>query len=181
VREICGNCIDDDHNDLTDFEDPACCPQQQSFAMDVTQGLLRPHSSGTRMRLKSLLAQAGLQSVDPLREDVFLQIRAVGGEESLCAKVPADKIMRMHGAFKFWDRRHRVASAKGIDDLSVEVRGDGSVRLSTVGRRVQMTSPAEGSLKVTLGFHHPAGDAQNSCSTTVQPFRTGRRGRLLAP
>jgi hypothetical protein len=181
VREICGNCIDDDNNNLTDFEDPACCPARQSFAMSVRRGLLRPRGATTRLRLKSQLAAAGLQSVNPLEEDVFLQVRAEHGPELLCAKVPADKFMRMHGAFKFWDREHRVASAKGIDDLKVKVRRDGSVRLSTVGKRVQMQAPSAGSLKVTVGFQDPVSDAGNSCSTTVQPFRTGRRGGLVTP
>jgi hypothetical protein len=181
VLEICGNCIDDDNNGLTDFEDPACCPARQSFAMSVTRGLLRPGGTTTRLRLKSLLATSGLENVDPLREDVFLQIRAEKGPELLCAKVPADKIMRMHGAFKFWDRKHLVASAKGLDDLSLKVRRNRSVRLSTVGKRVQMQPPSAGALKVTVGFHHPVTDAENSCSTTVQPFRSGQRGGLVTP
>src|SRR3989442_15671951 len=42
--------------------------------------------------------------------------------------IPHDKFMRIHGAFKFWDHKHLVASAKGIDDLTVKVRRDGSVR-----------------------------------------------------
>jgi hypothetical protein len=44
-----------------------------------------------------------------------------------------------------------------------------------------MQTPARGSLQVTVGFHDPAGDAGNRCSSTVQAFRSGRRGALLAP
>src|SRR5439155_1472575 len=49
-REICGNCIDDDGNGLTDFEDPACCMQSQAFTMTVTRGLLRPRGATTRLK-----------------------------------------------------------------------------------------------------------------------------------
>jgi hypothetical protein len=181
VGEICGNCIDDDGNGLTDFEDPACCMQTQAFTMSVTRGLLRPHGGTTRLKLKSLLAQAGLADVNPLKQDVFVQIRPTGGTDVLCAKAPADKFMKMHGAFKFWNG-HLVASAKGINDILVKVRRDGSVRFSAVGKRVEFTTPPGGTLQVTVGFRDPAtAEAGNRCSTQTRAFRTGRQGRLLAP
>jgi len=166
LTEICGNCIDDDGNGLTDFEDPACCPTARSFTMLVRKLLLKPRGSArTRLRLKSTLAQAGLADVDPLTEDVYLQIRRTGMLDALCAKVPALKFMHMHRAFKFWDKHHRVASAKGIEDMTIVVRKDGSVRLRTQGRRVRMDTPGAGQLEITVGFQNPAhGDAQNRCS-----------------
>ena len=181
-REICGNCIDDDGNGLTDFEDPACCMQSQAFTMTVTRGLLRPRGVTTRLKLNSLLAKAGLADVNPLKQDVFVQIRPAGGTDVLCAKAPADKFMKMHGAFKFWDRQHRVASAEGISDIRVQVRRDGSVRFSAVGKRVKFRTPQGGTLQVTVGFRDPAtAEAGNRCSTQTQAFRTGRQGQLLAP
>src|SRR5437773_2581388 len=181
-REICGNCIDDDGNGLTDFEDPACCMQSQAFTMTVTRGLLRPRGATTRLKLKSLLAKVGLADVNPLKQDVFVQIRPAGGTAVLCAKAPTDKFMKMHGAFKFWDRHHRVASAKGISDIRVKVRRDGSVRFSAVGKRVKFSTPQAGTLQVTVGFRDPAtAEAGNRCSTQTQAFRTGRQGQLLAP
>jgi len=181
-REFCGNCIDDDGNGLTDFEDPACCMQSQAFTMTVTRGLLRPRGATTRLKLKSLLAKVGLADVNPLKQDVFVQIRPAGGTDVLCAKAPADKFMKMHGAFKFWDRHHRVASAKGISDIRVKVRRDGSVRFSAVGKRVKFSTPQGGTLQVTVGFRDPAtAEAGNRCSTQTQAFRSGRQGQLLAP
>jgi hypothetical protein len=168
LTEICGNCIDDDGNGLTDFEDPACCPAARSFAMLVRKLLLKPHGARTRLRLKTTLAEAGLADVDPLTEDVFLQIRRTGMPDALCAKVPAAHFMHMHRAFKFWDKRHRVASAKGIEDMTIVVRRDGSVRLRTQGRRVRMDTPGPGQLEITVGFQNPAlGDAQNRCSAAT--------------
>jgi hypothetical protein len=168
MMEICGNCIDDDGNGHTDFEDPACCPEGRTFTMAVRKLRVRPRRGATaRLRLRTTLAEAGLGDVDPLSEDVFLQIRLPGAVDLLCAEVPANEFMRMHGAFKFWDRGHRVASAKGIDDMSVLVRRDGSTRLRTVGRRVQMDVPGAGRLQITVGFRNPSrGDAQNRCTAT---------------
>jgi hypothetical protein len=181
VKEICGNCIDDDGNGDTDFEDVACCPRQQTFAMTIRRGRLRPRGAATKLRLRSILAQAGLEKVNPLKQDVFLQIRTPHGPDLLCAKVPASKFMRMHKAFKFWDRKHRVQSAKGIDDMTVRVRKNRSVRLRTVGKRVQCQVPRGDRLQVTVGFHDPVSDAQNSCSSHVQVFRVRPSGRMIAP
>ncbi len=180
-HEICGNCIDDDGNGLTDFEDPACCSESQSFTMVVKHGRLRPAGNLSRLRLKTLLARSGLSQVNPMHDDVFLQIRPAGGEELLCAHMPAKKFMHMHGAFKFWDKKHLVTSAKGINDLTVKVRRDGSVHLRTLGRHVQMPMPEHGLLQVTVGFLDPSGDGGNRCSTTVESFRTGHKGALITP
>ena len=134
--------------------------------MLVRKLLLKPRGGAhTRLRLKTTLAEAGLADVDPLTEDVYLQIRRTGMLDALCAKVPALKFMHMHRAFKFWDMHHHVASAKGIDDMTIVVRKDGSVRLRTQGRRVRMDAPGPGELQITVGFQNPArGDAQNRCS-----------------
>jgi len=87
----------------------------------------------------------------------------------------------MHHAFKFWDQKHHVASAKGLSDMTIKVRKNRSVRLRTVGKRVQFRAPTDGPLEVTVGFHDLQGDGGNSCSSQVQAFRTTRTGRLIAP
>jgi hypothetical protein len=148
--------------------------------MVLTRGRIRPRGGVSRLRLKGILAQAGLEKVNPVQEDVFLQIRPPGGADIFCAKMPADKFMRMHGEFKFWDRKHEVATAKGIDDFAVQVRKDGTVRIRTLGKRAQLEAPSPGPLQVTVGFHQLSSDAANSCSTVVQPFRSSE-GQLVAP
>jgi hypothetical protein len=181
VTEICGNCVDDDDNKLTDFEDPACCAQTQRFALALTRGRIQPKGQTSRLRVRAGLATSGLV-VDPLKQDVFLQIRPEGGTDVLCAKVPATKFMRMHGAFKFWDQKHTVESAQGLDDMAVKVVGNGTVRFRTLGKRVRFTAPPAGNLQVTVAFHNAAaGDVANRCSTATQPFRTGRKSGLLSP
>ncbi len=181
VAEICGNCIDDDGNGLTDFEDPACCPQGQTFTMSITRGRMRVRGSKTKLVLRSLLAEHGMENVNPLAQDVFLQIRRPGDGEILCAEAPAKKFMRMHKAFKFWDRKHLVASARGVQDIKVRVRKKkGGVRFRAFGRQVEMQTPAHGSLQVTVGFHDLNG-GPNMCSSQLQDFRAGRTKALLAP
>ena len=149
--------------------------------MVVAHGRLRPRGSVSRLRLRTLLAETGLQGVNPLREDVFLQIREGDGPEMLCAKMPAEKFARLHRVFRFADRKHRVTGAEGIDRLTIRVRRDGSVRMRTVGRRVQTPTPEHGPLQITVGFYDPASDGPGRCSTTMQAFRAGARGRLVTP
>jgi hypothetical protein len=180
--EICGNCLDDDGNGDTDFEDAACCPQTRTFRMSVSKAKLKPRGAVSRLRLRTTLAESGLSQVNPQKQDVFVQIRQTGGPDLLCARLPADKFMKMRRVFSFWDKKHRVTSAKGLNDAKVMIRRDGTVRFRTLGRRAQMQTPANGPLQVTVGFHAlTAGDAANQCSTETQAFRTGKQGRLVAP
>jgi hypothetical protein len=181
VAEICGNCIDDDANGLMDFEDPACCPSQRTFAMAVRKGRIRPKGETSRLRLRTVLAKAGLADVDPMQQDVFLQLRPEGGTNVFCAKVPAMKFMKKHKKFMFWDGKPRTESARGLTDMTIVVRRNGSVRLRTRGRRTQLSNVQAGRLQITVGFHRAGGDdAENRCSTVIQPFRFTRTGRLLA-
>jgi len=179
--EICGNCIDDDGNGLTDFEDPACCQQSGTFTMTLKAGRLRPHGSATRLALRSVLARSGL-AVNPLEEDVFLQLRPEGGTDVFCARIPAANFTKHHRAFEFADRKHSVASAGRLDGMKIKLMRDGSVRLRTHGKRAQMIHPSAGRLQVTVGFHSAAaGDGASRCSSTLQTFRAGRNGRLITP
>jgi hypothetical protein len=92
------------------------------------------------------------------------------------------KFMRMDGAHKFWDQKHKVESAQGIDDMAIKVRRNGTVRFRTFGQRVRFTAPPAGNLQVTVAFFDAAaGNAANRCSTTTQAFRTGRGNELLSP
>jgi hypothetical protein len=89
--------------------------------------------------------------------------------------------MKQHGAFMFWDHTHAVPSARGLLDMRVKVRRNGTVRLLTHGKRVEMLCPNPGRLQVTVGFQNPATrNAGNRCSTTLQAFRAARQGALTA-
>jgi hypothetical protein len=179
--ETCGNCVDDDGNGLTDFEDPACCAE--SFALTLRRARIRPRGSmASRVRLKTILAQRGLENVNPMAEDVFVQLRPADGTDIFCAKVPAARFERKLRGFKFADPEHRVASALHLDSMRIRVRRDGSVRLRTRGKEVLLRSPAQGRLHLTVGFRNPTrGDAANRCSSAFATLRAGRGGRLIAP
>jgi hypothetical protein len=180
--EICGNCLDDDGNGDTDFEDAACCPEGRAFRMGISRARLRPRGAVSMLRLRTTLAESGLSTVNPRKQDVFVQIRPPGGADVFCAQLPADKFMKIRRGFSFWDKKHVVTSAKGINDAKVMIRRNGTVRFRALGRRAQLRTPASGPLQLTVGFHDAqAGDTANSCSTETPAFRTGRRGRLIAP
>jgi hypothetical protein len=180
--EICGNCIDDDGNGLTDFEDPACCPALDTFAMKLMKGRIIPQGETSRLRLRTALARRGRMHVNPMQQDVFVQMRPEEGTDVFCAKVPSSKFMKLRGSYNFWDPIGLVVSAKGLSDMKVSLRRNGTVRLKTHGKRAQLRPGNEGMLQVVVGFRDPAaGDAANVCSTVMQPFRLGAEGRLLAP
>jgi len=181
--EICGDCIDNDGNGLTDFEDPACCTGQiQRFTMDLKRGRIRPRGVTSRLRLRSILARAGMSTVDPQKQDVFLQIRPEGASDVLCARVPAASFMHKHRVFKFWDHKHLVASAMGIDDMRIKVRRNGTLVFRTTARHAQTMGTHSDRVEITVGFLDPAGvDANNQCSAVTKAFRTSRHGALITP
>jgi hypothetical protein len=179
--EVCGNCADDDGNGLTDFEDPACCARAQTVGLILRRGRIKTLGAGaSRLKLRTK-AVSGLASVNPLAQDVFVQIRPADGTDILCAQIPASTFRKKRGVFKFRDRSHLVASARGLERVTIRVKRNGSARLRAAGRSVQMAAPPPGRLQVTLGFRNAAeGDAQNRCSKTTATFRGVRRG-LKAP
>jgi hypothetical protein len=172
LPEICGNCIDENNNGLTDFEDPACCEQSNTFSMSAARIRTPLKGSHRGLRFNAMLASTGLQSVNPLREDVFVQVRPEGGTDVLCARLPAAKFVGSRGTYRFRDPKHKVKGARGIDNFTLKVRSDGSVIVRTLDRRVKMSSGLGGTALVTVGFRNPLGNSQNSCSTTFEALST---------
>jgi hypothetical protein len=73
--------------------------------------------------------------------------------------------MHRHHAFKFWDHKHRVVSAKGIDDMRIKLRRDGRLRFRTTAKHAQMMSPQSDGVEITVAFHDPVGTgAHDQCS-----------------
>jgi hypothetical protein len=177
-EEICGDCIDNDGNGLTDFEDAACC--EASFPMAISRGRIVPSGKTSRLKIKSMLARTGLAGINPTKQDVFLQIRPAGAADILCARVPAGKFMARRRSFKYWGRKNPAPSAQGIHDMRITMRRNGSVRFSTVGRRVNLSNAKAGALQITVGFHNAANEATNRCSVTTASFRDAKRKSLVA-
>jgi hypothetical protein len=176
--ETCGDCVDNDGNGLTDFEDAACC--SASAPLEMARARIMPHLTGMRFLLNTQLPAAGAPAVDPTKQDVVVQVRLEEGRDVLCARVPARKFMKRRHRFLFRDHAHEEKSARGLDDMTVRVRRDGEIHLRTHGRRVEMTKPAPGRLQVTVGFLSGDETEENRCASTMAPFRTGKRGALLS-
>jgi hypothetical protein len=178
---VCGNCIDDDGNGATDFEDAACCTGTQRFEMKLKTGRIKPRGTTSAVNLQSTLAAGDTSSIDPLRQDVFVQIRNDKGEQVFCARVPSTNFMAKRKAFTFWDRLNLVPSAKGLSDMTVKVRRNGKVTFRTHGRRAQLSGATQGTFQITVGFRDQAQVATaNRCAVVQKQFRARASGALLA-
>jgi hypothetical protein len=182
--EICGNCFDDDANGLTDFEDPACCPSafqrtQRSQTM-LTCGRLVPGESSTTVNLGGALDAV----TDQLPFDVtefYVQLRVPGGDELLCARIPAGNFVPVARGFDFRDPKGSVETARGIDQINARTRR-GATQMGTFGKRVQFVVPSPGPIDVTLAiFSRTAVAANGACATTRVDLVAGRGDRLVYP
>jgi hypothetical protein len=117
--EICGNCVDDDGDGRTDFEDPACC--DATGVLNLRRGLLQPKGATGRLELSTQIVSGPVTAVDPLVHDLHVQLRLQGGSEMLCAKVPATSFRKKRKIFQFRDRKHTVPSAAGVDGVVVRL------------------------------------------------------------
>jgi hypothetical protein len=164
--EICGDCLDNDNNGQTDFEDAACC--DASYGMILARAKVTPKGETSRMRIKSTLATKGLSTINPTKQDVFLQIRPAGSRDILCARVPASKFMANKRTFKYWSKMSSAPSAQGLGDMKIKVKKNGSVKLKSVSKKVKLGAASAGAYQITVGFH--GGNAANSCSSTMASF-----------
>ncbi len=177
--EICGDCIDNDGNGLTDLEDAACCSEAQEFAMTLSRGVIVPRGETSRVRLRSILMGDGMTHVTPTTQDVLLQIRPTNGPDIFCARIPASAFVQHHNIFKFTAKKTPTSTAKGLDGVMVKMKRDGTVRFRTLGKRVQL-SPEQGQMELTLGFINNANPAATRCSSTTTSFQNVRQTTLIA-
>jgi hypothetical protein len=172
--EQCGNCADDDGDGLTDFEDPDCC--EIPTTLTVRQGLLRSNNNGptSRFALRGCIEIEDRSKVDPLNQDVYVQIRDTQTNELFCSLVPAAKFMRLHkSAVAFWDRSGKVTSARGIEDLAVLNRKS-CLGFYTLGRNLQLASEQGVRYKITSAFKYPEDKGATVCATTRDALVTGK-------
>ena len=183
TAEICGNCIDDDGNGRTDFEDAQCCPQAHMLAYALRKTQLVPRKGGTSLMLDSTLSGVQAKDLNPLRADVFVEIRDRTGEV-LCAHIPAAKFVakRKGKYFAFLDRRGQVAGTSGISGVVVKPV-HGNVLVHVEGKTVRTSGPHDTALQVTVAFRDPStAEAGNRCGATAATFRKkGTKGGLKFP
>jgi hypothetical protein len=113
---------------------------------------LVPAGSSTTISLRSVLNAVPSQLPFDLGE-VFIQLRPPGGEELLCARIPAGDFAAVAGGFDFRDPRGSLENARGIDRIVGRV-GTDTTRAGTFGKRAEFVVPPPGAIDVTLGFFH---------------------------
>jgi hypothetical protein len=172
--EVCGNCIDDDANGLTDFEDPACCVVGVAGTLTLKSARIKPAGGRSALQLHGLLPASAGASL-PASSSVFVQLRREGGAELLCAALPVTASKR---TLRFADKGGAVAGARGIQKAVFKLTKKGTTNLVVSGKQVALASPSAGRVGVTLGF---AGPAAGQCAASVQEFRAVRKGAITFP
>src|SRR5438876_11085849 len=180
-REDCGNCVDDDGDGRTDYEDPACCAQ--TAAMQVKKALIVPGPAGAmkgNLSLIAILAQAGFADVDPTRDDVTVQFRNPNGE-LLCANIAHQRWKHgsRRGPFQFGDPTGTVA--QGLRKMQIKVSKSGSARFLTAGKKMDLGRYRGRSSRRRCGSAIAARRPPSRCGagrTRSSSTREPARGRL---
>src|SRR5262249_44792172 len=160
--EICGNCIDDDHDGLVDLEDPACCGN--AGTMQIEHVRIVPHHGRSGLVLRSGLRGMDLAGVRSGKRDVVLQLRESDGP-TFCARVPAASLVAGKRGLRFKDPRQTTASAGGVTLLRLDAARNGAVSLTAQGAAMRFAPPGAGPLSIRVGFVSPvAGDGGSQCA-----------------
>ena len=177
VPEICGNCIDDDGNGLTDLDDPACCGG--SLGTLTVKPLLRIIAKDGGRSYFQLGGVTNLTTPATLSGDVAVQMSQPAAGTILCARVPAAAFGHRQKSFRFDDRKGLVSSAKGIRRAMLAPLPGGGTRVRARGKLVTFETPAHaGTARVAIGFTGPDGPR---CATGDVTLRGPRDARLRAP
>ena len=172
-HELCGDCADNNADGLVDAEDPECCGQRISGDLVLRRVRIRGHGSVSAVHLDARLPEES--AIDPLHEDVAIQLRQEDGPRLLCARLPATRFVARRARFVFADRSMHVPGAKGITSLAFRRIRPGLARVRGAGRAVAFPAPQAAAIRMTLGFMDPSDPARNSCATTVGSFRRQRQ------
>jgi hypothetical protein len=173
-HEICGNCVDDDGDGRTDYEDPACCTQ--SASMQVKKVVIVPGPAGAmkgHLSLASILAQTGFADVDPTKDDVTVQLRNQNGE-LLCATISSQrwKRPRRRGPFHFGDPTGTLA--QGLRTMNIVVPKSGAARFTAAGKKMDLSRYAQTQLTATVRVG-------GRCSTGTVTLRNRKNKKFVFP
>jgi hypothetical protein len=172
--EICGNCIDDDTDGLTDLEDPACCGS--AGTMQIEHVRIVPHRGPSGLTLKGGLHGMDLGGLRGGERDVVLQLRDADGP-TFCARIPSATLVAGKRGLRFKDPRQSIASAGGVTLLRLDAARNGTVSLSAQGPATRFTTPGAGPLSIRVGFVSPeVGDGGSECAAATPVLRRGKRG-----
>jgi hypothetical protein len=179
AEEICGDCVDNNGDGLTDFEDPSCCAMS-SYTMNVFGARVTPKGSSSKLRLTSRLVPPTLHGVTTLRHDVYVQIRPVKGQDILCARIPMENIKRTKRVIKFSSKR--ITSTKGINKLKIVLNGHRGPMVKIAGKKVALAGMSKGAMQISLAFYNPElGASEARCSMAMSSFRAKGKKSLVTP
>jgi hypothetical protein len=172
-HEICGNCIDDDGNGLTDYEDPACCTEELPLAVKrMLMKTIVAKARGNRLRLKARYTKSALALFDPMTQDTSIQIADAAGQ-LFCQTVAASHWKHPHRRlYRFKDKRGTFAG--GLAMGRFKVKRNGAVIFRTRGKTVRMRYAGGKNVVVTLRVG-------NQCARETMNLRTTKKQALVFP
>ncbi|HZP40340.1 MAG TPA: hypothetical protein VFD84_02385 [Candidatus Binatia bacterium] len=179
--ETCGNCLDDDGDGLTDFEDPRCCAGGEA-TMSLRHARLTPRRDGTFLMLDATIPPP-LPS-DLRAADVFVALRTPNDRTPLlCARIPASALRAAKKVVSFRDRRQAADDADGLEGLALRPLRDQRLFVHLQSRELDFATPQSGPLLLTVAFRNPAtAEAGNRCARLTQAVRAvGRKKSLVFP
>jgi uncharacterized repeat protein (TIGR01451 family) len=147
--EVCGDCQDNDGDGLVDYEDPDCCEQTDPLTLRRMAMRVRPRATDDGLQLRSGSLAATPAAVDPVRDGVTLQL-SDGAGRLYChdlAMVTSPRARR-RGVFRFTDRAG--TRADGLQRVRLKIRRNGTMVFRAAGRKLDLRTPADGDVQVTL-------------------------------
>jgi hypothetical protein len=174
---VCGNCLDDDGDGLTDFADPACCTGATGTL--TVKPLLRILAKEDGRFYFQLGGLTDLETPETLLGDVAVQLSQPDLGTILCARLPADAFGHRKKSHRFNDRKALIASAQGIRRAMLAPLPGGGTRVRARGKLVTFRAPAHlGPATVAVGF---TGENGPQCAAGDLVLRGPQNGRLRAP
>jgi hypothetical protein len=148
--EQCGNCLDDDGDGLTDFEDADCCETPPS-TLSVEQLRLRVDGDTSQLAL-SASALPSVTSLSPATHTLFIQLADDDDEPGLCATIDAVHFRGRKSKATFTDRTDGVPSAGGISAIRLQRQKTGAVHLKVTGSDVAFGTQATDHLRIAVAL-----------------------------
>ena len=120
---------------------------------------------------------AGARATD----DVVVQLRAEGRPDFVCARIPAERLVRRGKKASFKNRKPNLASAGGIDALELAEKKSG-LAFHVAGTKLPAPLPSAGPLHVTVGLADPTASAvTNRCGAVAATAKKAGKHALRFP
>lgn len=181
-EEICGNCLDDDGNGLTDYDDPACCDGGTSGVMIVNRLRLRARDTDSKLGVFARLDGLVVDDLSGGNHGIDLQLADDPDAPFFCASFAPETLRASSRTLRFRDKHGEVAAARGIASLRLRRKPSGRVKLRIGGKHVRFLVGDVPQLRVTVAVHETTGaQTQTRCLSAVEALRTTKGGGLRFP